>query len=767
MASSLSLSGPTTSLDYEAGSGSDNTAEADVVCNKHAFAYLLEAEFDKAFNILLRVPCTNILEEVANQSDDFAYHIRPLFEYVWATLEDHAFDIFPELLNRELTGPEPRGRPARDDRPSRHGKSVTLSERTLRRSRVLGPETDEPRRPRVSLLQRHLAASTSRRRATKPSSRVDLEREAVGSVEEVETETETEEANVNVDVDVDVDVDVNVDVDVDVDVDVESGGYEAGVYHLGEGARPRGASTRQRVRGPLSGDTSRCPRRQQAVGRFVHLRGFWERMLTRVLGELRVDNIFCPGRRVWSRLLFLFHMTHYVPALTDRLAVHMDAWLPPLLVCLQSSYDSVQQEACCLLAYLVSSYRLLQRLHSASRNLLVANITLETLDAISRRTDNYPVFHGLLGYMLHSLPSLAIIDSLLVCIPHVADDPASLLARDWGLFVFYAVKHWPANALRMDAFYARRLIGLLEHSALRPHSRRSARLALGYLTRRLRMRSQLITSWMPKEGDLEATETLSPRQETYTRTHIQTDRQVDVRKERNRVADRERKMETDKEKEQISPLPDPTHNLASTASQEPINSPIAGGCQALLRSNWPISSVPHRENMTFRLSESAVIDIRKLETGQPAASLGLHIISFSLPVCFQPSYSVSTVRTAQFRDYSRLKIYTRFNQFCQWPCPFLSSHSLAHLTLFLARKALCLSACSTLSISTLLSAHLYCCLSYPPSSPLFQSLALEPVLMTCLSSSFSDSRLLHVSTPASSCPTLPPFVPVYTSLRLL
>ncbi|CAL8096949.1 unnamed protein product [Calicophoron daubneyi] len=209
-----------------------------------------------------------------------------------------------------------------------------------------------------------------------------------------------------------------------------------------------------------------------------------------------------PGNAILIDLLTCMHMANYYPRLVDKLVKELDQWIPPLLAGLESSYSSLREETCCVLAYLVCSYRLITRLHVVSKNLLVANITLSILSAIGRYPESYAFYHGLLGYMLHSVPCLSILDCLLLWLPTVEGDETNLVWRDWGLFVYYVIRHWPRNPFYLDALYQKKLLKHLEASYLTKYAKRSARLALSYLVRTCNIRSALLTCWPEPHDEL-------------------------------------------------------------------------------------------------------------------------------------------------------------------------------------------------------------------------------------------------------------------------
>ncbi|KAG5449576.1 hypothetical protein CSKR_101566 [Clonorchis sinensis] len=335
--------------------------------------YGKEIDFDKGFYTTLRNPCANILEEVALHLPEFAWHIRPLFEHLWTTLED---ELFERLIDKQMI----------------------IQQELEETSSAVSREEDE----KIVVTRELLEAN-----GLIPS-RQDL-------LEWPET-------------------------------------YELCVQLF------------KRI--PVYSNVCRVPK---------------------------------PGDGVLHDLLICLHMSLYYNKLGILLVKELDTWIPYLLNGLESTFSSVREETCGVLAYLVCAYRLMSKLHATSKNLLVANITLSVLSAIGKYPESYAFYHGLLGYMLHSLPCLSTLDCFLLWLPVVDNDPNNLFSRDWPLFVYYVLRHWPRSPFYLDTLYQKKLLKSLEASFLIKHSRRAARLALSYLVRTCKIRSSLLTCW--PEGD--------------------------------------------------------------------------------------------------------------------------------------------------------------------------------------------------------------------------------------------------------------------------
>ncbi|KAF8564278.1 hypothetical protein P879_11256 [Paragonimus westermani] len=340
-------------------------------------SYGKETDFDKGFYTVLRNPCANILEEVALYLPEFAWHIRPLFEHLWANLED---DLLEKLIDKHMTVYQ---KTENMQGPSVNRSSSVESARTRKRPTTLGANGLVP-------------------------SRHDLR-------EWPET-------------------------------------YELCVQ-----------------------------------------------LFKRVPIYFSVSRVTKPGDGILHDLLICLHMSNYYSKLASLLVNEMDSWIPCLLNGLESTYSSVREETCCVLSYLVCAYRLITKLHVISKNLLVANITFSLLSAIGRYPESYAFYHGVLGYMLHSLPCLSILDCLLLWLPTVEHDEKNLVSRDWALFVYYIIRHWPRNPFYLDTLYQKKLLKPLEASFLTKHSKRPARLALSYLVRTCNVRSALLTCWPDNE----------------------------------------------------------------------------------------------------------------------------------------------------------------------------------------------------------------------------------------------------------------------------
>ncbi|KAF5403631.1 hypothetical protein PHET_02867 [Paragonimus heterotremus] len=342
--------------------------------------YSKETDFDKGFYTVLRNPCANILEEVALFLPEFAWHIRPLFEYLWATLED---DLFEKLIDKQM---------------------------------AIYQETENMKDPNGTCSSFVESVRTRKR----PINRSSLE--ANGLIPSRQDLLEWPET------------------------------YELCVQ-----------------------------------------------LFKRVPIYFSVSRITKPGDGILHDLLICLHMSNYYSKLASLLVNEMDSWIPYLLNGLESTYSSVREETCCVLSYLVCAYRLITKLHVISKNLLVANITFSLLSAIGRYPESYAFYHGVLGYMLHSLPCLSTLDCLLLWLPTVEHDEKNLVSRDWALFVYYVIRHWPRNPFYLDTLYQKKLLKPLEASFLTKHSKRPARLALSYLVRTCNVRSALLTCWPDNE----------------------------------------------------------------------------------------------------------------------------------------------------------------------------------------------------------------------------------------------------------------------------
>ncbi|VDK77499.1 unnamed protein product [Dibothriocephalus latus] len=218
-------------------------------------------------------------------------------------------------------------------------------------------------------------------------------------------------------------------------------------------------------------------------------------LVSRLCKLLRGPAGVLPGSGAWTALLAALHGIMMWPPLGDCLVRKMNHWLPVLLLTLFNRYPSVREEGCCVLAFLVSCYPLFTRLHYHSRQLLVSNVTFALLDAMDKNKDSYAYFHGVLGYMLHSIPCAAPMECIVLWAPQVMKRKNSLVARDWPRFIYYMAKQWPAHCLRRSVIVQRRLLRVLELGLSKPRSKYSARLALGYYQRRTRELSFVATCW--------------------------------------------------------------------------------------------------------------------------------------------------------------------------------------------------------------------------------------------------------------------------------
>ncbi|TPP67312.1 hypothetical protein FGIG_03909 [Fasciola gigantica] len=334
--------------------------------------YAKETDFDKGFYTVLRNPCTNILEEVALLNPEFAWHVRPLFEHRWATLEE---DLLEQMFIQK----------------KQTSSCITKAERCEPSNTVLAQPTS-------------------------------------------------------------------------------------------------------------SNKTSRCGRFSQ----WPEALDYCKNLLSQVFDAITDSVTQKPGSRVYTDLLICLHMTNYYTELGDLLVKELDLWVPPLLSGLENSYSSVREDTCCILAYLVCSYRLITRLHVVSKNLLVANICFAVLSAIGHYPESYAFYHGLLGYILHAVPCLSALDCLLLWLPSVQNNETNLVSRDWSLYVYYVFRHWPRNPFYVDAMYQKKLLRPLEASYLTKHAKRAARLALSYLVRTCHVRSALLICWPETEGEATA-----------------------------------------------------------------------------------------------------------------------------------------------------------------------------------------------------------------------------------------------------------------------
>ncbi|KAL7055741.1 hypothetical protein AAHC03_022999 [Spirometra sp. Aus1] len=208
-----------------------------------------------------------------------------------------------------------------------------------------------------------------------------------------------------------------------------------------------------------------------------------------------------PGSGAWMGLLACLQGIMFWPLIGDLLVCKLNYWLPPLFLTLHNRYASVREEGCCVLAYLVCSYPFFSRLHQYSRQLLICNLTFALLDAMDCNRDTYVFYHGVMGYLLHSIPCTGPIDCLLMWVPEIADRKDSLAARDWPLYIYYVAKHWPDFAMDWNLLYQRQVLALLQTGIQRSISKRNAKTAILYLVRRTKRICPLLTAWRQKDGD--------------------------------------------------------------------------------------------------------------------------------------------------------------------------------------------------------------------------------------------------------------------------
>ncbi|CDS41577.1 conserved hypothetical protein [Echinococcus multilocularis] len=233
--------------------------------------------------------------------------------------------------------------------------------------------------------------------------------------------------------------------------------------------------------------------------------GIRVRQLSHDLVERLCYLLTCPNTNknsgIWMGLLACFHGIMFWPPIGDCLVSRLNVWIPALLLTLQSAYATVREEGCCVLAFLACCYPLFCRLQTVCRNLLISNMTFALLDAMDRYPDSYACFHGTLAYILHSVPSNAVMDCLLIWIPDIIHrEGESLLARDWPLFIYYVARHWPTFAINWNLLYNRQVVKLLECGLARRISKHNARLALGHLVGRRGLISSVFTVWRDDEN---------------------------------------------------------------------------------------------------------------------------------------------------------------------------------------------------------------------------------------------------------------------------
>ncbi|VUZ47351.1 unnamed protein product [Hymenolepis diminuta] len=199
---------------------------------------------------------------------------------------------------------------------------------------------------------------------------------------------------------------------------------------------------------------------------------------------------------VWKCLLACIHGITFWREIEDRLVENFKEWIPILLLGLRIDNKLVRQEVCYAIALLVSNYRFIWKLHKESKNRLISNLTFAILDAIEEYPESYLFYHGVMAYLLHSVPCNATLLALLTWVPEIMDrGDESALAKDWPLFIYYVAKHWPQSAIRWRYNHEERILELLERALLRPISKRNAQLALKYVCRREQCLPKLFTVW--------------------------------------------------------------------------------------------------------------------------------------------------------------------------------------------------------------------------------------------------------------------------------
>ncbi|VDO06205.1 unnamed protein product [Rodentolepis nana] len=187
---------------------------------------------------------------------------------------------------------------------------------------------------------------------------------------------------------------------------------------------------------------------------------------------------------VWKCLLACIHGITFWREIEDRLVDNFKEWMPMLLVGLLIDNKLVRQEVCFVIALLVSNYRFISKLHKESKNRLISNLTFALLDAIEEHPESYVFYHGVLAYLLHSVPCNATLLAILTWVPEIMDrGDEGALAKDWPLFIYYVAKHWPQSAIRWRYNHEEKILELLERALLRPISKRNAQLALKYVRR--------------------------------------------------------------------------------------------------------------------------------------------------------------------------------------------------------------------------------------------------------------------------------------------
>ncbi|VDD80175.1 unnamed protein product [Mesocestoides corti] len=225
--------------------------------------------------------------------------------------------------------------------------------------------------------------------------------------------------------------------------------------------------------------------------------------LCQLLGEELFRSNYSLGGTARMELLIVLATAINEPKMRHQMWVHARQWLEPLIGGLFSRSKSVREESCYTLAYIFSINTLVDDIRHLMSYDIPYDVTWNVLKAIDRFPETFMTYFVLLGYMIEGCPSISILNCLMERGPLCRNKN---MQKRWPLFIYYAIKHWDAVYLCVDVIYPTILMEKMTNTAMKPLTRKPAKLALVALAKKFDKPVGAVThfnsNWLQSEGSL-------------------------------------------------------------------------------------------------------------------------------------------------------------------------------------------------------------------------------------------------------------------------
>ncbi|KAL5102948.1 hypothetical protein TcWFU_004533 [Taenia crassiceps] len=213
-----------------------------------------------------------------------------------------------------------------------------------------------------------------------------------------------------------------------------------------------------------------------------------------LLGEELSKSNLGFGRTTRMELLIVLATSINNRQLRHCLWGQVRTWLDPLIAGLFSTSKCVREETCYTLAYMFSINTLVEDV----RHLLTYDIPYDVTWNVLKATDQFPeafvTYFLLLGYILEGCPSFSILNCIM---ERAALCSNPLMQKRWPLLVYYAIKHWNSTYLRVDPLNPVLLIKKMTLAAMKPLTRKAAKMALLALAKKFNKSVGAVTHFNP------------------------------------------------------------------------------------------------------------------------------------------------------------------------------------------------------------------------------------------------------------------------------